>query len=220
MAVWRELALREKCCLTALPEDVLQYIVGRIPLAHHIARKAPTCRVISVAVRNALKARAILHRGRDAAAHGRWNAWRRCPTAASSPARSTTPSRCGATARASAPSRRTKAVWAVAVLPGGARRQRLGRRTAKLWTLDGASSAPSTWAPCSMSRRCPTACTLWSALATRNEVRLYHVDGTPVHTFKGHPLGGAVAVTTDGQHIISGSDDKLVKVWSVASRSP
>ena len=57
VAVWRELALREKCCLTALPEDVLQYIVGRIPLAHHIARKAPTCRVISVAVRNALRAR-------------------------------------------------------------------------------------------------------------------------------------------------------------------
>ena len=31
--------------------------------------------------------------------------------------------------------------------------------------------------------------------------------------------GNAVAVTPDGQHIISGSDDKLVKVWSVASKS-
>ena len=29
----------------------------------------------------------------------------------------------------------------------------------------------------------------------------------------------AVAVTPDGQHIISGSDDKRVKVWSVASKS-
>ena len=28
-----------------------------------------------------------------------------------------------------------------------------------------------------------------------------------------------MAVTADGQHIISGSEDKLVKVWSVASRS-
>ena len=28
-----------------------------------------------------------------------------------------------------------------------------------------------------------------------------------------------MAVTPDGQHIISGSDDKLVKVWSVASKS-
>ena len=52
------------------------------------------------------------------------------------------------------------------------------------------------------------------------EVRLYHVDGTLVHTFKGHAgAGGAVAVTPDGQHIISGSDDKLVKVWSVATKS-
>ena len=57
VAVWRELALREKCCLTALPEDVLQYIVGRIPLAHHIARAAPTSRAISVAARNAFKLR-------------------------------------------------------------------------------------------------------------------------------------------------------------------
>ena len=29
----------------------------------------------------------------------------------------------------------------------------------------------------------------------------------------------AVAVTPDGQHIISGSDGKLVKVWSVATKS-
>ena len=53
-----------------------------------------------------------------------------------------------------------------------------------------------------------------------NEVRLYHVDGTLVHTFKGgHRRGDAVAVTPDGQHIISGSKDKLVMVWSVASKS-
>ena len=53
-----------------------------------------------------------------------------------------------------------------------------------------------------------------------HEVRLYHVDGTLVHTFTG-PTSGvrAVAVTRDGQHIISGSEDKLVKVWSVASKS-
>ena len=51
------------------------------------------------------------------------------------------------------------------------------------------------------------------------EVRLYHVDGTLVHTFEGHPGGViAVAVTADGQHIISGSDDNLAKVWSVASK--
>ena len=52
------------------------------------------------------------------------------------------------------------------------------------------------------------------------EARLYHVDGTLVHTFKGHASAvRAVAVTPDGQHIISGSYDKTVKVWSVASKS-
>ena len=52
-------------------------------------------------------------------------------------------------------------------------------------------------------------------------VRLYHVDGTLVHTFEGaHDEGvNAVAVTPDGQHIVSGADDRLVKVWSVATRS-
>ena len=52
------------------------------------------------------------------------------------------------------------------------------------------------------------------------EVRLYHVDGTLVHTFKGHDTAvTALAVTPDGQHIISGSMDQLVKVWSVATKS-
>ena len=54
----------------------------------------------------------------------------------------------------------------------------------------------------------------------KGEVRLYHVDGTLVHIFKGHvDLVWMLAVTPDGQHIISGSEDKLVKVWSVASKS-
>ena len=59
-AALREAALREaerRCLLTALPEELLQHIVDRIQLAHHIAPAAPTCRVISVAVCNALKAR-------------------------------------------------------------------------------------------------------------------------------------------------------------------
>ena len=52
------------------------------------------------------------------------------------------------------------------------------------------------------------------------EVRLYHVDGTLVHTFEGHDRSvNALAVTRDGQHIISGSSDTLVKVWSVATKS-
>ena len=40
-----------------LPADVVQHIVVRLTLAHHIARTAPTCKVVSVAVRNAIKVR-------------------------------------------------------------------------------------------------------------------------------------------------------------------
>ena len=43
--------------LPELPADVWQHIVVRLTLAHHIARTAPTCHVVSVAVRNAIKAR-------------------------------------------------------------------------------------------------------------------------------------------------------------------
>ena len=54
----------------------------------------------------------------------------------------------------------------------------------------------------------------------RYEVRLYHVDGTLVHIFESHfKRVTALASTQDGQHIISGSRDQLVKVWSVATKS-
>ena len=43
--------------LIDLPADVVQHIVARLTLAHHIARAAPTCKVVSVAVRNAIKVR-------------------------------------------------------------------------------------------------------------------------------------------------------------------
>ena len=57
VAVWRELALREKCCLTALPPEMLQYIVDFIdPFAGDVARKALTCKAISVVVELARRA--------------------------------------------------------------------------------------------------------------------------------------------------------------------
>ena len=43
--------------LIDLPADVVQHILVRLTLAHHIARAAPTCKVVSVAARNAIKAR-------------------------------------------------------------------------------------------------------------------------------------------------------------------
>ena len=56
------------------------------------------------------------------------------------------------------------------------------------------------------------------------EVRLYEYSGSAetqrIHTFKGHTNSVlAVAVTPDGQHIISGSADAFVNVWSVATKS-
>jgi len=140
----------------------------------------------------------------------------------------------------------TNGVYAVAVLPGdlsgpvvvhhdsiaGGKR---GARfisgscdgTAKLWTLDGALER-------TFSAGDEVACIaalpdgVHFVLGTyKNEVRLYHV-GTLVHTFGAHSgdlvsasLVSALAVTRDGQYIISGGDgcDAPVKVWSVATKS-
>ena len=45
---------------------------------------------------------------------------------------------------------------------------------------------------------------------------MYHVDDpSPVHTFEGHD-GSVNALAVSGDHIISGSDDSTVKVWSFA----
>ena len=49
--------------LTDLPTDVVEHIVVRLTLAHHIARTAPTCHVVSVAARNAIKARKFSSEG-------------------------------------------------------------------------------------------------------------------------------------------------------------
>ena len=46
-----------KKVLTDLPADVVQHIVARIQLAHHIARAALTCKVVSVAARNVIVVR-------------------------------------------------------------------------------------------------------------------------------------------------------------------
>jgi WD40 repeat protein len=51
------------------------------------------------------------------------------------------------------------------------------------------------------------------------EVRLYHVDGTLVHTFKVEAPLEAVAVTPNGEHIISAGGHRVNKVWSVATKS-
>lgn len=136
----------------------------------------------------------------------------------------------------------TNGVYAVAVLPGdlsgpvvvhhdsiagGKRGARFisgsADGTAKLWTLDGALER-------TFSAGDDVACIaalpdgVHFVLGTYNKMaRLYHVDGTLVHTFEAHSgdLVSALAVTRDGQYIISGGDgrDASVKVWSVATKS-
>ena len=117
------------------------------------------------------------------------------------------------------PSAHRASVNAVALLPGGARFVSVGDRDCEAVHLDGA-----------VERTFDLGAYVFCVAALPDgvhfvvgggyDVRLYHVDGTLVHTFKGHTghvLG--VAVTRDGQHIISGSQDRRVKVWSVATKS-
>ena len=80
--------------LTDLPADMVQHIVARMTLAHYIARAAPSCHVVSVAARNAIKVRKF---SREAQATAR-------TTARSSYTTST--------GRSSTPSRGTTAMWA------------------------------------------------------------------------------------------------------------
>ena len=59
----------------------------------------------------------------------------------------------------------------------------------------------------------------WTGDTLCFEVKLYHVDGTLVHTFKGHTSHvSSVAVARDGRHIVSASG-LCLKVWSVATKS-
>ena len=234
----RRMEPAKKLLLADLPADVVQHILVRIQLAHHIARSAPTCKVVSVAVRNAIKVRQFSTQVVTLAGHTRGV---NC-VAAAPDGRVLTGSyehtvkvwrdgACERTIQATRASSRWRIVMAVAVLPGGARFVSGSQDgTAKLWTLDGELERTfEVGSEVNCVAALPDGVHFVVGLGGfghyRGEVRLYHVDGTLVHTFKGHtnrvyaaPVE-AVAVTPDGQHIISGSMDKLVKVWSVATKS-
>ena len=119
----------------------------------------------------------------------------------------------------------TDGVNAVAVLPGGARFvSGSDDRTAKLWTLDGALERTfevGGYVNCVAALPDGVHFVVGLGNSTSvGEVRLYHVDGTLVHTFKGHTEwvmrgGGDARRPAHHQRL----DDKLVKVWSVASKS-
>jgi WD40 repeat protein len=114
----------------------------------------------------------------------------------------------------------TSVVDAVAVLQGGTHIVSGSYDgTVKLWTLDGAPERNFWVGNVSCVAALPDGVHFVVGLFSK-EVRLYHVDGTLVNTFTGHTgRVYALAVTPDAQNLISGSQDKLVKVWSVATKS-
>ncbi len=191
-----------KKLLTDLPLDVLQHIVARIELAYHIGRAAPTCKVVSVAARNAIKARPFSSEVVTLNGH-------------THRVRSLTAAPDGRVITASHD-------MAIKVWRDGACEctiQGSEDDAAKLWPLDG---APERAFEVGDVVFCVAALPdgVHFVVGLDASLELYHVDGTLVHTFEGHTsVVYAVAVTPDGQHIISGSFDKLVKVWSVATKS-
>ena len=269
--------------LLDLPAELLQHILVRVALAHHIGRAAPTCKVVSVVARNALKALQFSSQVVTLAAYDDWVS---C-VAAAPDGRVLTGSedgkirvwRDGALER-TIPAWRVQANVVMAVLPGGTHFVSGSEDDeARLWAIppvlqsDGrvVTSRALAYLQRAMHEaeragdldtvRRLMALVLDETAAERtfklprgrsavlcvaalpdgvhfvvglggrglreeddepnpSEVRLYHVDGTRVHTFEGHiDSVFALAVTPDGQHIISGSRDCLVKVWSVASKS-
>ena len=213
--------------LLVLPPDVLSHIVYFLQFAHDIARIAPTCHVVSVAVRDAFKARphtggVLTLRGHTLAIWGvvaahddhvlagsddhKVKVWRGDELVRTIELH-------------------TSYVWALAALPGGTRFISGSHDgTAKLFTFDGELERTfEVGSEVQCVAVLPGGTHFVVGLGdgpNRGEFRLYRVDGTLVHTFKGHTSGVmALAVTRDGQHIISSSMDHCVKVWSVWSKS-
>ena len=214
-----------------LPADVLGLVLYQLPLAHDIALAGLTCRALCDAAKLALKARPYSGEVITLGGHINWVYGLaaapdgRVLTGADGTVKMWRDGACVRNIDAD-----NKYVHAVAVLPGGARFiGGVGDGIVKLWTLEGA-----------LERTFAVGCGVHCVAALPDgvhfvvgtgrrvdaygrysgEVRLYHVDGTLVHTFTGHTnFVVAVAVTPDGQHIISGARDNLAKVWNVASRS-
>ena len=95
-----------------------------------------------------------------------------------------------------------------------------GEGAVKLWAMDGSlkrsfdtGAVPDRIAVCADG-------TLLVMGEWRGYLKLFRMDGTLVRTIKGHSRHVvSLAATPDGQHFISGSDDKRIKVWSVDSET-
>ena len=203
---------------------MLGLVLYQLPLAHDIALAGLTCRALCHAAKLALKLRPFSGESVVLAEHdGEINC-----VAAAPDGRVITGADEGIIKlwRDSFTSERTMQahgshVMAVAVLPGGARFFSSScDDDLKLWTLDGKLERAFEVGSCVYGIAALPDGVHFVVGLEYGEVRLYHVDGTLVHAFGEHTdLVRAVAVTRDGQHIISGSQDMCVKVWSVATKS-
>ena len=235
--------------LLDLNNDVLWLILFRLPLAHDIARVAPTCRGLRDAARLALVARPFssevvklscdwddlpdvqssgiisvsVHGQRIVCAgyRGRVGLWdsahvcgsRRCTR------------RCGGSTIRSVAFMPDGERFAAAEDGGFAGLHRIVSNspfptiTSALVNLmpDEQDDQLSTMVICVATL--PDGKHFVVGLGNCDVVLLDAATGTRVHTFEGHGDSvNAVVVTRSGKHIVSGSDDGTIKVWSVAGK--
>jgi WD40 repeat protein len=219
--------------LLELPADVLSLVLYQLPLAHDIALTGLTCRTLCNAAKLALKLRPYSSEVVTLAGH----AHPLISVAATPDGHIITGSEdetakvwrdgtCVRTIELDAP------VGALAVLRCGSRfLSGTDDQCIKLWSIDGALEweVEAGEAVCSLAVfRDGLHFVVGIGTFTNDnndeeggEIRLYHVNGTLVHAFTEAASGWMteVVVTRDDQHIISASEDMLVKVWSVASKS-
>jgi WD40 repeat protein len=206
-----------------LPADALGLVLYQLKLAHEIAAVAPTCHALCDAAKIARKARPFSSEVVTLAGHTNFvnsvavSADGSIITGAND--NTVKVWRGGACERTIQV--HTSTVLVVAALPGCARFVSGSvDRTAKLCTLNGALERNFAMGEIVLAVAAMPDGVHFVVGLGNGEVQLYHVDGTLVHTFEGHRHAvWAVAATRDGQHIISGSTDKLIKVWSVATKS-
>jgi hypothetical protein len=224
-----------------LPTDVLGLVLYQLPLAHDIALTGLTCRTLCNAAKLALKLRPYSSEVVTLAGHEQLL----LSVAVTPGGLIITGSEDGTQAFAHPASvkvwrdgicvrtiQSNAAVAAVAALPcGSSFLSGTDDQFLRRWSLDGALEWEEDMGVGDAVTSIAVLCDGVHAVVgfgtftdddddKGGAIRLYNVDGTHVHTFTGHiSWVDAVAVTPDGQHIISGSVDLLVKVWSVASKS-
>ena len=212
--------------LIDLPEDMLGCVLYSLPLVHDIAASGLTCKALAAAARRARQFRpfsgkVVTLKTADGVVH---NQELNCVAAAPGN-RIITGADKGIVnlwrddKHMSVLRGHDAHVIAVAVMPGAKRFVSVSTDcTVKLWTLDGALERTFNMGSVVLSVAAIDAERF--VVGGWQEASLYHVDGTHIHTFEGHTSSvNALAATPDGQHVISGGYDTLVKVWNVASGS-